>query len=155
MGPSGMFKQALSLCFIVSAIVSVSECHVLPHPPVTRDVPTASIRQGQVIGARDASGNSEFLGIPFAATTGGKNRYATKYSDLFLSPKFTARLTLLDGCRLKQLPNSSVLSRPPSMAQHVLKPSQTLYSLSSRRIALTWIFGHQRRERNCPFVLQF
>lgn len=36
--------------------------------------PSATISQGTVKGARDTSGNSVYLGIPFAATTGGDNR---------------------------------------------------------------------------------
>ncbi|WYZ43333.1 hypothetical protein EsH8_VI_001032 [Colletotrichum jinshuiense] len=38
-------------------------------------VPSAVIPQGTVKGFRDTSCNSVFLGIPFAATTGGKNRW--------------------------------------------------------------------------------
>ncbi|KAH8660723.1 carboxylesterase [Tricladium varicosporioides] len=37
--------------------------------------PTALTNQGQVSGFQDASGNSVFLGIPYAATTGGDNRW--------------------------------------------------------------------------------
>lgn len=39
-----------------------------------RAVPSAVLPQGTVTGFRDASQNSVFLGIPFAATTGGENR---------------------------------------------------------------------------------
>jgi hypothetical protein len=37
--------------------------------------PTVSLPQAIVKGFTDASGNSVFLGIPFADTTGGNNRY--------------------------------------------------------------------------------
>lgn len=36
--------------------------------------PSVTIAQGTVKGLRDASGSSIYLGIPFAATTGGDNR---------------------------------------------------------------------------------
>jgi hypothetical protein len=38
-------------------------------------LPTALTTQGPVRGFTDTHGNSVFLGIPFAATTGGANRY--------------------------------------------------------------------------------
>jgi hypothetical protein len=37
---------------------------------------TVSLHAGTVKGSIDSHGNSVFLGIPFAETTGGKNRYA-------------------------------------------------------------------------------
>ena len=40
----------------------------------TRSTPSVAISQGTVNGFRDASGNSVYLGIPFAAATGGENR---------------------------------------------------------------------------------
>jgi len=78
-----MFTQAISLCFTATAILSVGDCSVLPRAPPPGPAgpggaPCASIQQGQVIGTRDASGNSVFLGVPFAATTGGKNRYVSQ-----------------------------------------------------------------------------
>ena len=36
---------------------------------------TVNLNGGSVKGFADASGNSVFLGIPFAETTGGQNRY--------------------------------------------------------------------------------
>lgn len=36
---------------------------------------TVNLNEGCVKGFADASGNSVFLGIPFAETTGGQNRY--------------------------------------------------------------------------------
>lgn len=36
--------------------------------------PVVDLNQGTVRGFSDASGNAVFLGIPFADTTGGKNR---------------------------------------------------------------------------------
>jgi hypothetical protein len=36
---------------------------------------TVKLNAGSVKGFADASGNSVFLGIPFAETTGGQNRY--------------------------------------------------------------------------------
>ena len=46
---------------------------------VKRDGPTIAIPQGTVKGFADKSGNSVFLGIPFAATTGGENRYVMSF----------------------------------------------------------------------------
>ena len=80
MGAISVFTQAISLCFTATAILSVGDCSVLPRAPPAGPggAPCASIQQGQVIGTRDASGNSVFLGVPFAATTGGKNRYVSQ-----------------------------------------------------------------------------
>lgn len=36
--------------------------------------PSVTLPQGTVKGFRDASGSSIYLGVPFAATTGGENR---------------------------------------------------------------------------------
>jgi hypothetical protein len=36
--------------------------------------PRVSLEQGDILGFRDNHTNSVFLGVPFAATTGGENR---------------------------------------------------------------------------------
>lgn len=51
-----------------------------PAPPAGPPAPPAgphsvNLQEGTVKGSADASGNSVFLGIPFAETTGGENRY--------------------------------------------------------------------------------
>jgi carboxylesterase type B len=45
----------------------------------SQSAPKAIIPQGTIQGFHDSSCNSVFLGIPFAATTGGQNRYAKIY----------------------------------------------------------------------------
>jgi hypothetical protein len=47
----------------------------LPQKAGKADATTVSLAQGTVKGSTDSYGNSVFLGIPFAATTGGDNRY--------------------------------------------------------------------------------
>jgi hypothetical protein len=42
--------------------------------------PTAATTEGRVIGFQDDSGNSVYLGIHYAATTGGNNRYVLQLS---------------------------------------------------------------------------
>ena len=51
--------------------------------------PTALTAQGPVRGFEDAHGNSVFLGIPYAATTGGANRYI-----IFSVPQTSAAVTV-------------------------------------------------------------
>lgn len=53
---------------------SPSHPHAPPPEPRGNSVPHVALSQGVVEGFRDSSNNSVFLGIPFAATTGGQNR---------------------------------------------------------------------------------
>ncbi|EEY16666.1 para-nitrobenzyl esterase [Verticillium alfalfae VaMs.102] len=67
MGLVNVFTKAASLaavsCFFPSTAAAAAT-----------SVPSAVIPQGTIRGFRDTHGNSVFLGVPFAATTGGKNR---------------------------------------------------------------------------------
>lgn len=65
--------HALSLG-IISGHVAVVDGNPLPQQGANAE-PSAALRQGNVKGFKDSYGNSVFLGIPFAATTGGENRY--------------------------------------------------------------------------------
>ncbi|KAI6619551.1 hypothetical protein MCOR14_010423 [Pyricularia oryzae] len=64
---------------LVAAAGILSACSsnfaTLASPCQPRGIPRAVTAQGTITGARDAHGNSVFLGIPFAATTGGDNRW--------------------------------------------------------------------------------
>jgi hypothetical protein len=62
---------------------------------------TSPLQQGSVKGTVDSYGNSVFLGIPFAETTGGQNRYV--FSSKTKCDCFT--YDCLDGRRLKVLKN--------------------------------------------------
>ncbi|EGY22256.1 acetylcholinesterase [Verticillium dahliae VdLs.17] len=68
MGLVNVFTRAASLaavsCFFPSTAAAAAT-----------SVPSAVIPQGTIRGFRDTHGNSVFLGVPFAATTGGKNRW--------------------------------------------------------------------------------
>lgn len=47
-----------------------------PPPPGCADpLPRAAVPQGTVEGFRDEHCNAVYLGVPFAASTGGQNRY--------------------------------------------------------------------------------
>lgn len=54
--------------------------------------PSASLAQGVISGFTDSHNNSIFLGIPFAQTTGGQNRWK-KPQDLSISPSVTFNAT--------------------------------------------------------------
>jgi hypothetical protein len=76
--PAGLVLgvQSLALSAFVGQIPGVG-ANPLPPKPVGKAVTgaIAPLDQGSVKGFNDAHGNSVFLGIPFAATTGGENRY--------------------------------------------------------------------------------
>jgi hypothetical protein len=50
-----------------AAAISTYACHNKTEPHVNLD-------QGGVLGFRDGHANSVFLGVPYAASTGGQNR---------------------------------------------------------------------------------
>lgn len=61
-----VFDAALGVSMTASSITAAA---------ILRNVtPSVAIDQGTITGFTDASGNSVFLGIPFAETTGGENR---------------------------------------------------------------------------------
>jgi len=67
--------HSLTLGVIVGQ-VSVVEGTPLPRRQASSDA-AAALHQGSVKGFKDSHGNSVFLGIPFAETTGGQNRYVS------------------------------------------------------------------------------
>lgn len=69
MGFRNLLTTALSVSATASSVLAATVCK-----DVERSV---SFQKGTITGYADASGNSVFLGIPFAETTGGNNRYAT------------------------------------------------------------------------------
>ncbi|KZL74103.1 para-nitrobenzyl esterase (carboxylesterase) [Colletotrichum tofieldiae] len=73
MGLINMLAKATAVSLVASCLapfVAASACSNTTLVP-----PSAAIPQGTIKGFRDASCNSVFLGVPFAATTGGKNRW--------------------------------------------------------------------------------
>lgn len=71
MGCTNLCAMALRLMVTIlaltaSALADAASCN-LPSP-------SAVISQGAIQGFRDGYCNAVYLGIPFAATTGGKNR---------------------------------------------------------------------------------
>lgn len=60
----------------------------------------ASLQQGSVKGSLDSHGNAVYLGIPFAETTGGENRYVsmTIRSLYFRSYSYSTQMESAQGC---------------------------------------------------------
>lgn len=56
---------------VYSILVTLTQVQAL----YNSSAPSAKLSQGTVIGKRDASDNLVYLGIPYAATTGGANRW--------------------------------------------------------------------------------
>ncbi|KAF7554310.1 hypothetical protein G7Z17_g3014 [Cylindrodendrum hubeiense] len=71
MGLANLFTTATGLILAASCVspVLATPCSA------GQAVPSAVIPQGTITGYQDSSDNSVFLGIPFAQTTGGKNRW--------------------------------------------------------------------------------
>ena len=67
MGLNGTFERAAALLAAIGLAHASADC-AAPSPEVT-------IPQGSVRGFRDAHCNSVYLGVPFAQTTGGANRW--------------------------------------------------------------------------------
>jgi hypothetical protein len=65
--------QSLSLDLVVRQVPAVAASPVAPRAS-TQDA-SMTLQDGSVKGFVDSNGNSVFLGIPFAETTGGQNRY--------------------------------------------------------------------------------
>jgi len=81
--------------------------------------PVIQLKQASVKGFTDKSGNGVFLGIPFAATTGGNNRYVSRFPKRSMLTSLTCHP--LDGSHLKTCRDllrvlSSML---PDTVQHV------------------------------------
>lgn len=72
MGLVNVITTATGLALAASCFVSGTAAAACP--PVRPQVPSAVIPQGTIKGFQDEYCNSVFLGIPFAATTGGDNR---------------------------------------------------------------------------------
>lgn len=73
--PTGLRSLSLAAVLTQAAVAAANPLqHKAAKAPVVNG--TAPLHQGTVHGFVDAYGNSVFLGIPFAATTGGENRYA-------------------------------------------------------------------------------
>ncbi|KAL6171404.1 hypothetical protein ACJQWK_02423 [Exserohilum turcicum] len=72
--PTGLRSLSLAAVLTQAAVAAANPLqHKAAKAPVVNG--TAPLHQGTVHGFVDAYGNSVFLGIPFAATTGGENRW--------------------------------------------------------------------------------
>ncbi|GJC81614.1 para-nitrobenzyl esterase [Colletotrichum liriopes] len=88
MGLVNMLAKATAVSLVASCLapfVAASACSNTTLVP-----PSAAIPQGTIKGFRDASCNSVFLGVPFAATTGGKNRWRAPQDVPKLNATFAA-----------------------------------------------------------------
>lgn len=133
MGLANLLTKATGLVLVASFVAPglAAPCTVLPA------IPTAVIPQGTIKGFRDSSSNSVFLGIPFAATTGGENRYVRHTPDLqHIYPCVTHANTVPpDGEHLRTFPSPTQASARPPMAQHALRPFPVPFSASRARTA--------------------
>ena len=63
---------------VASSLASTTGAAALEKPSTyachNRTAPHVALSQGDVQGFRDSHANSVFLGVPYAATTGGQNR---------------------------------------------------------------------------------
>lgn len=82
MGFGAVIEKAVCLGLALSAFLSGKAGCKCSLDDVS--LPTALTRQGAVRGFEDSHGNHVYLGIPFAATTAGKNRFAPSYTRLFV-----------------------------------------------------------------------
>ncbi|KAH7318083.1 carboxylesterase [Stachybotrys elegans] len=67
----GLLRSYLGL----AAVACLGPLHAAAAADCTEPEPSVPIPQGRVVGFRDASCNAVYLGIPFAQTTGGQNRW--------------------------------------------------------------------------------
>ncbi|KAH7402385.1 Alpha/Beta hydrolase protein [Phaeosphaeria sp. MPI-PUGE-AT-0046c] len=67
--------KCLSLAFLVGQAAVAGANPLPPKPRQGDEGATARLQQGDVKGFTDSHGNHVFLGIPFADTTGGENRW--------------------------------------------------------------------------------
>ena len=76
MGLSKRIVTAASLGLVAFDAASPVNAAVLPsdHGMSNSSVPHVNLEQGSVQGFRDNHTNAVYLGIPYAATTGGENR---------------------------------------------------------------------------------
>lgn len=68
-----MSLAGLGANFITSASAAATSPHSYPQSR-NGSVPYVDITQGGVQGFRDGHGNAVYLGVPYAASTGGENR---------------------------------------------------------------------------------
>jgi hypothetical protein len=72
MGLMHVIGKAAGLSLAISSIAFPAA--VAGKPCIGGKYPTVISPQGQIRGFRDSSGSAVYLGVPFAATTGGENR---------------------------------------------------------------------------------
>ncbi|GKT49725.1 para-nitrobenzyl esterase [Colletotrichum spaethianum] len=73
MGLMNAFAAVANIALVASSLLPLSAASDCSN--TTRATPSVAIPQGTIEGFRDASCNSVFLGVPFAATTGYENRW--------------------------------------------------------------------------------
>lgn len=65
---------AMALRLVATIILALTASALADAASCNLPLPSAVISQAAIRGFRDAYCNAVYLGIPFAATTGGKNR---------------------------------------------------------------------------------
>lgn len=70
--------MGLSSMFTTTGLILAATCLVpvtaKPPQPPCPPIPHAALPQGDIQGFRDKHCNAVYLGVPFAASTGGQNR---------------------------------------------------------------------------------
>jgi hypothetical protein len=117
--PQGLVSglQSLSLAILIGQVAEVGSTPLPPPQKAGKADATAELPQGPVKGYTDSYGNSVYLGIPFADTTGGQNRYV--FNRLRVPPH--PLLTIFAGGRLLRM------SRNCSLVRHLMQPSMVLH----------------------------
>ncbi|KAF7190282.1 Isocitrate dehydrogenase [NAD] subunit 2, mitochondrial [Pseudocercospora fuligena] len=82
----------ISIWSHATAFLALATASSLAHAVPTHKSPSVALSQGVITGSIDSHGNSVFLGIPFAQTTAGKNRWR-KPQDLPISSTSTLNAT--------------------------------------------------------------
>lgn len=71
----GIYKAAAFMGMLTSSTALSTNTTINASYGFSNGTPIATIDQGVIHGFRDAHSNAVYLGIPFAASTGGENRY--------------------------------------------------------------------------------
>ena len=74
----GIAGKIINIGVVASSLTSTTGAAAVDIPPTygsnNHTAPHVTLDQGGVQGFRDSHANSVFLGVPYAATTGGQNR---------------------------------------------------------------------------------
>jgi hypothetical protein len=94
---AGSLLQSLSLGIFLGNVPVASGKPLHLRSAETNATATSPLDRGSVKGLVDSYGNSVYLGIPFAETTGGKNRYV--FDDSVKGDCFFSRPAQMEGAQ--------------------------------------------------------